>query len=140
MPLAAPPSPPSRPVVPPASSTLSRMIRGTFWLALRTPVSVVIALWSVPLTQEYIGYKNNGAYLFAWGFGFIQFLLEFGMSSALQTADLRRLDPGRPRRGGPGDRLRDELLRGRGPGADRGAAGDRLRRRARPKFRGRVVG
>ena len=31
-----------------------------------------------------IGDDQNGAYNFAWGFGFIQFLLEFGMSSALQ--------------------------------------------------------
>jgi O-antigen/teichoic acid export membrane protein len=83
VPVAAPPSPQSPPA-PPVSSTLSRMIRGTFWLALKTPVSVVIALWSVPLTQEYIGYRNNDAYLFAWGFGYIQFLLEFGMGSSLQ--------------------------------------------------------
>ncbi len=84
MPPAAPPSPQSPPAAAPLSSTLSRMIRGTFWLALKTPVSVVIALWSVPLTQEYIGYRNNDAYLFAWGFGYIQFLLEFGMGSSLQ--------------------------------------------------------
>ncbi len=28
--------------------------------------------------------EANGAYVFAWGFGFIQFLLEFGMGAALQ--------------------------------------------------------
>ena len=67
---------------PPA--VLSRLMRGTFWLALKTPVSVVTALWSIPLTQKYIGFGQNGAYVFAWGFGFIQFVLEFGMSSALQ--------------------------------------------------------
>ncbi len=59
-------------------------MRGTVWLALKTPVQVVIALWSIPLTQKYIGFDANGDYTFAWGFGFIQFLLEFGMGSALQ--------------------------------------------------------
>ena len=63
---------------------LGRVLRGTFWLALKTPVAVVIALWSIPLTQKYIGYTANDGYLFAWGFGYIQFLLEFGMGSALQ--------------------------------------------------------
>lgn len=48
--------------VPPAPSTdsnqisvLGRLMRGTFWLALKTPVQMVIALWSIPLTQAYIG-------------------------------------------------------------------------------------
>jgi O-antigen/teichoic acid export membrane protein len=63
---------------------LSRLARGTFWLALRTPLQVVIAFVSIPLVQRYVGYDKNGAYVFAWGFGFLQFLLEFGMSSALQ--------------------------------------------------------
>ncbi len=67
-----------------APPVLSRLMRGTFWLALKTPVAVIIALWSIPLTQKYIGVDQNGAYLFAWGFGFIQVVLEFGMSSALQ--------------------------------------------------------
>ena len=80
MPLAAPPSPAS----PPSPSILGRVMQGTFWLALKTPVQVVIALWSIPLTQKYIGPNANGAYVFAWGFGYIQFLLEFGMGSALQ--------------------------------------------------------
>ena len=69
---------------PPPPPVLSRLMRGTFWLALKTPVSVVTALWSIPLTQKYIGFGQNGAFVFAWGFGFIQFVLEFGMSSALQ--------------------------------------------------------
>ncbi len=69
---------------PPPPSILGRVMRGTFWLALKTPVQVVIALWSIPLTQKYIGPSANGAYVFAWGFGYIQFLLEFGMGSALQ--------------------------------------------------------
>lgn len=59
-------------------------MRGTFWLALKTPVQAVIGLWSIALTQRYIGREANGAYVFAWGFGFIQFVLEFGMGSALQ--------------------------------------------------------
>jgi len=67
-----------------AQPTLSRLLRGTFWFALKTPVSVIIALWSIPLTQKYIGFVRYDAYGFAWGFGFIQVVLEFGMSSALQ--------------------------------------------------------
>ena len=63
---------------------LSRVLHGTFWLALKTPVSVVIALWSLPLTQRYIGDDAYGDYSFAWSFGFLQFVLEFGMGSALQ--------------------------------------------------------
>ena len=63
---------------------LGRLMRGTFFLALKTPLQAVIALVSVPLIQRYIGPTLNGAYAFAWGFGFFQFLLEFGMSSALQ--------------------------------------------------------
>ena len=59
-------------------------MRGTFWLALKTPVQAVIGLWSISLTQRYIGKDANGDYVFAWGFGFLQFVLEFGMSSALQ--------------------------------------------------------
>ncbi len=63
---------------------LGRLMRGTFFLALRTPLQALIALVSIPLVQRYIGESLNGAYLFAWSFGFFQFLLEFGMSSALQ--------------------------------------------------------
>jgi Na+-driven multidrug efflux pump len=63
---------------------IGRLLRGTFWLALRTPLQVVFAFWSVPLIIEHIGPGLFGAYGFAWGFGFLQFLLEFGMSSALQ--------------------------------------------------------
>ena len=67
-----------------AQPILSRLMRGTFWFALKTPVAIIIALWSIPLTQKYIGFVQNDAYQFAWGFGFIQVVLEFGMSSALQ--------------------------------------------------------
>ncbi len=63
---------------------LGRLLRGSFWLALRSPIQAVIAFWQVPLILRYLGEDANGAYQFAWGFGFIQFLLEFGMSSALQ--------------------------------------------------------
>jgi O-antigen/teichoic acid export membrane protein len=63
---------------------LGRLLRGTFWLALKSPLQIVLAFWSVPLVQHYIGKGMNGAYLYAWGWGFVQFLLEFGMSSALQ--------------------------------------------------------
>ncbi len=70
--------PPSMPPV------LGRLMRGTFFLALKTPMQVIFAFVSIPLVQHYIGDGLNGAYVFAWGFGFFQFLLEFGMSSALQ--------------------------------------------------------
>jgi O-antigen/teichoic acid export membrane protein len=63
---------------------LGRLMRGTFFLALKTPLQALIALVSIPLVQRYIGEGANGAYVFAWNFGFFQFLLEFGMSSALQ--------------------------------------------------------
>lgn len=54
------------------------------WLALRTPVQVVIAFWTVPLILEMAGEATYNAYMFAWGFGFFQFLFEFGMSAAIQ--------------------------------------------------------
>lgn len=62
---------------------LGRLLSGTFWMALRTPLQAVFALWTVPLIVETVGESAYGAYGFAWGFGFLQFLLEFGMSSAL---------------------------------------------------------
>jgi O-antigen/teichoic acid export membrane protein len=68
----------------PMPPVLGRLMRGTFFLALKTPLQALIALVSIPLVQRYIGPTLNGAYVFAWGFGFFQFLLEFGMSSALQ--------------------------------------------------------
>jgi O-antigen/teichoic acid export membrane protein len=68
----------------PAPTLMDRLWHGTFWLGLKMPVQIVIAFWSIPLVQHAIGVKNNDAYVFAWGFGFLQFLLEFGMSSALQ--------------------------------------------------------
>lgn len=63
---------------------LGRLLRGSFWLALKSPLQALIAFWTIPLTVGYIGDDAFGAYGFAWGFGFLQFLLEFGMSSALQ--------------------------------------------------------
>lgn len=63
---------------------LGKLLSGTFWLALRTPLQAVFALWSVPLTLQAFGPKLTGAYLFAWGFGYFQMLFELGMSSALQ--------------------------------------------------------
>ena len=63
---------------------LGRLFTGTFWLALRVPLQVVFALWTTRLIVEAIGQDQNGAYKFAWGFGFFQFLFEFGASSALQ--------------------------------------------------------
>jgi O-antigen/teichoic acid export membrane protein len=63
---------------------LGRLLSGTFWLVLRTPLQALLAFWSVRLILQAIGSDAMGAYYFAWGFGFLQFLLEFGMSSALQ--------------------------------------------------------
>jgi len=63
---------------------LGRLLSGTFWLALRTPLQAVFALWTFPLTLQAFGPKLTGAYFFAWGFGFFQMLFELGMSSALQ--------------------------------------------------------
>ena len=65
---------------------LGRLFSGTFWLALRVPLQVVFSLWTSRLIVEAIGDKAFGAYGFAWGFGFVQFLFEFGASSALQRA------------------------------------------------------
>ncbi len=69
------------PALPPV---LGRLLSGTFWLALRVPLQAVFSFWSVRLILQAIGPIENGAYVFAWGFGFFQFLFEFGASSALQ--------------------------------------------------------
>jgi O-antigen/teichoic acid export membrane protein len=63
---------------------LGRLLSGTFWLALRTPLQAIFTLWTTRLVLGTIGDDAWGAYRFAWGFGFFQFLLEFGMGSALQ--------------------------------------------------------
>jgi O-antigen/teichoic acid export membrane protein len=63
---------------------LGRLLSGTIWLALRVPLQIVLALWTTRLVLQVIGPVENGAYVFAWGFGFFQFLFEFGASSALQ--------------------------------------------------------
>ncbi len=68
----------------PAHPVLGRLLRGTFWMALRTPLQVVFALYTVRLILRAIGTDACGAYTFAWGFGFLQFLLEFGTGPALQ--------------------------------------------------------
>jgi O-antigen/teichoic acid export membrane protein len=59
-------------------------LSGSFWLALKTPIAAVCAFWTIPLIIRTYGDGQFGAYGFAWGFGFFQMLLEFGMSSALQ--------------------------------------------------------
>ena len=68
-------------VLPPV---LSRLLSGTFWLALRVPLQVIFSLWTTRLILQAIGPGFSGAYRFAWGFGFFQMLFEFGISSALQ--------------------------------------------------------
>jgi Na+-driven multidrug efflux pump len=77
-PVSAPAGPRKMPPV------LGRLFSGTLWLALQTPIQAVCALWTTRLILEAIGPDRMGAYRFAWGFGFFQFLLEFGISSALQ--------------------------------------------------------
>ena len=42
---------PARPLPP----VISRLLRGTFWLALRTPLQAVFALWTVPLIIDTAG-------------------------------------------------------------------------------------
>ena len=42
------------------------------------PLQVVFSLLTTRLVVEAIGDVDNGAYKFAWGFGFFQFLFEFG--------------------------------------------------------------
>jgi O-antigen/teichoic acid export membrane protein len=68
-------------VLPPV---LGRLLSGTFWLALRVPIQVLTTLWTTRLVLEAIGADQSGAYGFAWNLGFLQFLFEFGASSALQ--------------------------------------------------------
>lgn len=68
----------------PLPPVLGKLLTGTFWLSLRTPLQAALAFWTVPLILETFGKGPNGAFNFAWSFGFFQFLLEFGMSSALQ--------------------------------------------------------
>ncbi|QDV37323.1 lipopolysaccharide biosynthesis protein [Tautonia plasticadhaerens] len=63
---------------------LGKLLSGSFWLALRTPLQAISAFWSIPLMLGAFGEGLSGAYWYAWGFGFFQFLFEFGMSSALQ--------------------------------------------------------
>jgi hypothetical protein len=72
---------PSARALPPV---LGRLLHGTFWLALRVPLQAVFSLWTTRLILQAIGPGFNGAYRFAWGFGFFQMLFEFGISSALQ--------------------------------------------------------
>jgi O-antigen/teichoic acid export membrane protein len=66
------------------SPILGKVLSGSFWLALKTPIAAVCAFWTIPLLIRTYGDAQFGAYGFAWGFGFFQMLLEFGMSSALQ--------------------------------------------------------
>lgn len=63
---------------------LGRLLGGSFWIALRALLQAVFAFWSIPLILEAIGAEAAGAYEFAWGFGFLKLLLDFGMSAALQ--------------------------------------------------------
>ncbi len=73
---------PSSRVLPPV---LGRLVSGTFWLAAPNPAPG--DLCSLEHATDAPGDRpptSGAAYNFAWGFGFLQFLLEFGISSALQ--------------------------------------------------------
>ena len=74
------PAPPPRALPP----VLGRLFSGTLWLAVRVPLQIVFSLWTTRLILENVGEVQLGAYGFAWGFGFLQMLFEFGVSSALQ--------------------------------------------------------
>lgn len=63
---------------------LGRLVSGTLWLAFRVPLQILFSLWTTRLILETAGKDQLGAYGFAWGFGFLQMLFEFGVSSALQ--------------------------------------------------------
>lgn len=65
---------------------LGRLFSGTLWLAIRVPVQIVLSLWQTRIMLEAAGVGKDGlgAYGFAWNFGFLQMLFEFGVSSALQ--------------------------------------------------------
>ena len=102
---------------------LGRLLSGTFWLALRVPLQVVFSLWTTRLILEAIGPVENGAYRFAWGFGFFQFLFEFGASSALQRQISDAWTRGDRDGRRPGYRVRVELLHGDGDLANRRASG-----------------
>ena len=78
----------------PMPPVLGRLMRGTFFLALKTPLQAVIALVSIPLVQRYIGEDLNGAYLFAWSFGFFQFLLRVRHEASAAPAAARCPTPG----------------------------------------------
>lgn len=63
---------------------LGPLLSGSFWLFLQVPLQIVFSLWSLRLIVEAIGPDGLGAYRFAFGFAFVQILLEFGAGSALQ--------------------------------------------------------
>lgn len=63
---------------------LGRLLGGTSWLAIQFLLQIVLSLWAVRLIVEAVGPDRAGAYRFAMGFGFLQFLFEFGAGSALQ--------------------------------------------------------
>ena len=63
---------------------LGKLLSGSFWLVVKTPVQAILALWTVPLILEAADTNGLGAYALAFSFGFFQLLFEFGMSSALQ--------------------------------------------------------
>ncbi|AGA31304.1 hypothetical protein Sinac_7262 [Singulisphaera acidiphila DSM 18658] len=73
-----------RSVTRPPPPVLGRLLNGSFWLALQIPLQAVFSIWSLRLIIEAIGPEQSGAYRFAYGFSFIQFLLEFASGSALQ--------------------------------------------------------
>ena len=102
---------------------LGRLLSGTFWLALRVPLQVVFSLWTTRLVLEAIGPDAERGLPVRLGIRVFPVPLRVRRQLGVAAADLRRLDARRPRGGRSGDRLRDELLRGDGAPAGRGAAG-----------------
>ena len=69
-----------------------RQFRIPPWLVLRTLLQAVFVFWSVPLVLHAIGPEANGAYNFAWGFGFLVGAVRFGppWRATLVSLGLRR--------------------------------------------------
>jgi O-antigen/teichoic acid export membrane protein len=67
-------------------TVLGRLLSGTAWLTLQFPLQILFSFWSLRLIVESIGPDGAGAYRFAFGFGLLQLLLEFGTGSALQLS------------------------------------------------------
>ena len=95
--------------------------------AARAPPGRFLSVDDPPRARiRHVGAEQWGAYRFAWGFGFFQFLFEFGASSALQRQISEAWTRGDHDARRPLDRLRDDVLHGRGRPSNGGPPGSRL--------------